>query len=104
MVSGDQMGLSLCGLVRTGHARGEGGAISWICHSEKLDFHLQHSGMGKRSRKGCWCTCPCPWKRCSSNEWSTGRAEIWWVGHVEHSVAIWARARGADEGIVKRVG
>jgi hypothetical protein len=53
MVSGERLGVSLCGLVKKGHPRGEGGAVSWICCSEELDFHLEHDDMGKRSRAGC---------------------------------------------------
>jgi hypothetical protein len=52
MVSGERFGVSLCGLVKKGHPRDEGGVVSWICRSEELDFHLKHDDMRKRSCAG----------------------------------------------------
>ena len=72
MVSGERFGVSLCGLVKKGHPRGEGGEISWICRSEELDCHLQHD-----MRMWSWYDCPYPWKRSPSNAWNKGRAGIW---------------------------
>jgi hypothetical protein len=53
MVSGERFGVSLCGLVKKGHPRGEGGVISWICRSEELDCHLRQDDMKKRNRARC---------------------------------------------------